>query len=167
MIGIGRPRHRLRRQHQVSSVPSSTSPSMTPADTPASCAASLLAAHHAVGEQLQHARARRRHALAAAGRPAARRPARAPGRDFAHAQAHAQHHAARAQRVVRHPVDELAQLRLERRIVELAARRPSGGCRGRAAMVTSSAQTTPMTSRAPSGTATISPGSSSSPRGTR
>ena len=38
---------------------------------------------------------------------------------LAHAQRHAQHRAARAERVDRYPVDELAQFRLERRDVEL------------------------------------------------
>jgi len=38
---------------------------------------------------------------------------------IAHAQGHAQHHAAGAERVVRDPIDELAQLFPQRRIVEL------------------------------------------------
>jgi len=38
---------------------------------------------------------------------------------FAHAQAHAQHHAARAHGVIRHPIDEAAQLRAQWRQFEL------------------------------------------------
>jgi hypothetical protein len=39
---------------------------------------------------------------------------------LAHAQRHAQHHAAGAERVVRDPIDEPAQLRPQRRDIELA-----------------------------------------------
>ena len=119
VIGIGRPRHRLRRQHQRFQRALVDQP-VDDAGRHAGLMRGLaLGPHHAVGEQLQHARARRRHALGRRARPAGRRPSRAPGRVIAHAQAHAQHHAARAQRVVGNPIDELAQLRLERRIVEL------------------------------------------------
>jgi hypothetical protein len=38
---------------------------------------------------------------------------------LAHAQTHAQHHAAGGQRVIRHPFDEAAQFRLQRRKFEL------------------------------------------------
>ena len=71
-----------------------------------------------------------------------------------------------AQRVVRHPVDEPAQLVLERRHVELVldvlepvVRRGLG--------LGLSAHTTPIASRAPSGTDTMSPGASVIPSGTR
>ena len=79
----------------VSSVPSSTRPSITPGETPASCAASRLAARQPVGEQREHARARRGHALRRRpGKPHADPLARRTEM-LAHAQRHAQHHAAR------------------------------------------------------------------------
>ena len=79
-----------------------------------------LGARQAVGKQLQHARARRRHALGGrADEPHA--DTLAAGAKVAHAQRHAQHHAARRQRVAGHPIDELAQFRLERQHVEFSA----------------------------------------------
>ena len=76
-------------------------------------------AHHAVGEKGEHARARRRHARRRRpGEPHADALARR-AQMLAHAQGHAQHHAARAERVIGHPIDELAQLVFQRRNVEL------------------------------------------------
>ena len=78
-----------------------------------------LGAREPVAEQRQHARARHGHALRRrTGKPHA--DALAAGAEMlAHAQRHAQHHAARGERVAGDPVDEAAQLRLERRHVEL------------------------------------------------
>ena len=75
-------------------------------------------AREAVLEQAQNAGARRRHSFRRrAGTPHA--DAFAAGAEMlAHAQRHAQNRAARAQRVGRHPIDEIAQLRLERRNIE-------------------------------------------------
>ena len=118
MVGVGLARHRLRRQHQRLQR-ALVDQAVDHAGRDAGLARGLaLLPDHAVGEELQHAGARRRHAL--------RRRSRKPdadllalGAEIAHAQAHAQHHAARRQRVARHPIDERAQLRLERRHVEL------------------------------------------------
>jgi hypothetical protein len=68
-----------------------------------------LAPHHAIGEEFEHAAARFGHTLRRrAGKTHA--DALALGTQvLAHAQAHAQHHAARAQRVVRDPIDEATQ----------------------------------------------------------
>ena len=77
-----------------------------------------LGAQQAVFQRGEHAAARRRQALRRrAGK--AHPDALALGPEIAHAQGHAQHHAARGERVVRHPVDEAAQLLVQRRIVEL------------------------------------------------
>ena len=103
----------------VCSVPSSIRPSITPAETPASRAASLFPRTMPSARSASTRARARGHALR-----------RLPGKFYAgalalgaevlaHAQAHAQHHAARRHRVVRHPVDEAAQLRTERRVFEL------------------------------------------------
>ena len=77
-----------------------------------------LAPHEAVGEQRQHARARRGHARRRRAREA-HADARALGPErFAHAQRHPQHHAARRQRVVGDPIDEAAQFPPQRGDVE-------------------------------------------------
>ena len=75
-------------------------------------------AQQPVGERIHRAAACRREPLR---RPPGKthRDALALRPEFAHPQRHAQHRAARGQCVVRHPVDELAQLGLERRYVEL------------------------------------------------
>ncbi|MEY9106359.1 hypothetical protein ABH999_002555 [Bradyrhizobium yuanmingense] len=80
-----------------------------------------LAVQQPVRQQRDNALARRCQALRriAGQAHAGAHPLRAE--IFAHAQAHAQHHAARAQRVVCDPVHHRAQLRLERRNVELLA----------------------------------------------
>ncbi len=118
-IGIRRLRHRLGRQHYDLQRAFVDEP-VDHAGADAGLARGLrLAAHHAVGEQ-------RQHAPACAGQPFRRRAGQ-PHADalafgaqmLAHAQAHAQHHAARAERVICHPIDEAAQLGLERREFEL------------------------------------------------
>ena len=117
-IRIGLPRHRLRRQHQRFER-AVVDQAVDDARRHAGLVGRLaLGPQQAVGEQRQHAAPRGCHSLR--GRPGeadadlfARRP------EIAHPQAHPQHHAARAQRVAGDPVDEAAQLGLERRIVEL------------------------------------------------
>ena len=119
-IRIGRQRHRLRRQHHRHQRALVDQP-VDDAGRDARLARGVaLGARQAIGEEMQHAHARRRHARR-------RRPAEphadalAAGPEMlAHAQRHAQHHAARAERVIGDPVDEAAQLALERRHVELA-----------------------------------------------
>ena len=78
-----------------------------------------LAAHHAVGEQRERALACRRHPLRRrTGKTHA--DALAFGAEIlAHAQTHPQHHAARADGIIRDPVDETAQFRAQRRQIEL------------------------------------------------
>ena len=118
-IRIGLLRHRLRRQHQ-SFERAFVDQAVDHAHADAGLARGVaLAAHHAVGEERQHALPRRRHALrGCAGKPHA--DAFALGAQMlAHAQAHAQHHAARAHGVVRHPIDEAAQFGAQRRQFEL------------------------------------------------
>ena len=118
-IGIGRLRHRLGRQHHgLQSAFVDQAVDYTGAH-PGLARGVGLAAHHAVGQQRQHAPAR-------AGQPFGRRavkphaePLAFGAEMLAHAQAHAQHHAARAERVICHPIDEAAQLGLERRELQL------------------------------------------------
>ena len=93
---------------------------------------------------------------AAAGRQAAPRRARAPGRDVAHAQRHAQHHAARRRACSSRPSRRSCAAPPERRVVEL--RRDVLEAIVQAGLDRDvSAQTTPVASRGPSGTATMSP----------
>ena len=81
---------------------------MTPALTPASRAASLLPRTMPSASSAQHALRAPRVMRCGGGAGEPHADALALGAEMlAHAQAHAQHHAARAQRVVRHPVDEL------------------------------------------------------------
>ena len=118
-IRIGRARHRLGRQHQRLQRAFIHQPVDDAGRNAGLLRRLALAAHEPVGEQRQHAVARRRHPL--------RRGAREPHADalarrpelLGAPQAHAQHHAAGAERVGRDPVDEAAQLGLERRDVEL------------------------------------------------
>ena len=117
-IRIGFFRDRLERQHQ-SFQRAFVDQAVDHTDRDAGFARRLaFAAQNAVGEELEHAGARRGHALRrGAGQPHA--GALALGAEMlAHAQAHPQHHAARGERVIRHPVDEAAQLVPERRQVE-------------------------------------------------
>ena len=119
-IRIGRPRHRLRRQHhrrQRALVDQSVDHAGADARLARGVA---LGARQPIGKQRQHARARRRHARRRrSGQPHADALARGPEM-LAHAQRHAQHHAARAKRVVGDPIDEFPQFGFQRRHVELA-----------------------------------------------
>ena len=97
VIGIGRPRHRLRRQHQRlqrAFVDQSVDHAGRHAGLVRGLALGCAACRRRAARSTR--RARRRHALRRRARRAARRPARAPARELAHAQRHAQHHAARA-----------------------------------------------------------------------
>ena len=118
-IRIGRGRDRIGRQHQRLQR-AFVDQAVDDADRHAGLFRDLaLAADEPVGADPQHAVARRGHALGMrTGEPHADALARR-AEMLAHAQRHAHDHAARRQRVVRHPVDELAQLRFQRRHVEL------------------------------------------------
>ena len=118
-IRIGRARHRLGRQHhglERAFVDQAIDHARRNTGLLGDLA---LAAHQSIGKQREDAAARHGHALrCGAGEP--HPDALARGTEMlAHAQRHAQHHAAGAERVIRDPIDEFAQLRLERRHVEL------------------------------------------------
>ena len=78
-----------------------------------------LGVEQAVGEQRQDFFARRRHAQGNRPGEPHRDPRALRPELLAHAQRHAQHHAAGAERVIGDPIDEISQLRLERRDFEL------------------------------------------------
>ena len=78
-----------------------------------------LAASDTVAKKFKHAPARRGHARRRRAGHAHTDPLAFGAEMFAHAQAHAQHHAARGHGVIGHPIDEVAQLVLERRQIEL------------------------------------------------
>ncbi len=117
--GIGRGRHRIRREHQRLQ-----RALVDQAVDDAGRYAGLfrdfaLAAHQPVGDHRQHAIARRGHAFGVrTGEPHADALARR-AEMLTHAQRHADDHSARRQRIVRHPVHEFAQLAFQRRHLEL------------------------------------------------
>ena len=117
--GIGRQRDRIGRQRQHLQR-ALVDQAIDDADRHGGLVGGLgFAAGKAIGEELQHPRPRRRHALR-------RRPGE-PDPDaqafraelLAHPQRHPRHHAARAQRIIRDPIDEAAQFLPQRRQVEL------------------------------------------------
>ena len=105
---------------------------MTPAETPASLRGLALGAQQAVGKRVEHAAARRRHAL--------RRRACEPHADalalgaekLAHAQGHAQHHAARAPACSSRPSRRTCAALRAAAGNRASPRRLSAGCAGRA-----------------------------------
>ena len=120
-IGIGPFRNRFRRQHQCFER-ALVDQAVDHAGADAGFAGCIaFAAQHTVCKKRQHPLPRRRHALwGRAGKTHA--DALALGAEvLAHAQAHPQHHAAGGDRVVRHPVDEAAQLCAQRRQFELSS----------------------------------------------
>ncbi len=118
-FGIGRGRDRIGRQHQCFQRALVDQPVDDADRHPGLFRDLAFAAHETVGANRQHAIARRRHALRMrTGKPHPDAFARR-AEMLAHAQRHPHDHPARRQRVVGHPVHELAQLTLQRRHVEL------------------------------------------------
>jgi hypothetical protein len=118
-IGIGRGRDRIGRQHQRLERALVDQPVDHADRHPGLLRDLALAADEPIGTDRQHAIARRRHPFGMrAGEAHADAFARRPEM-FTHAQRHTHDHAARRERVVRDPVDEFAQLGLQRRHVEL------------------------------------------------
>ncbi len=118
-VGVGRARHRLRRQHQALQHALVDQPIDDARRNAGAVGDLALAARQPVGEKREHAAARWRHTLRQCPRKPytntlARRPEVLP-----HTKRHPQHHAARTQRVAGYPVHEFAQLRLQRRDIEL------------------------------------------------
>ena len=118
-IGIGRFRDRLRRQHhrfQRALVDQAVDHAAADAGFAGGIA---FAAQHFVCKKRQHPLPGRGHALRRRANKAHADPFALGAKMLAHAQAHPQHHAARGDRVIGDPVDEVAQLGLERRQFEL------------------------------------------------